>query len=373
MRTVILYNTSWYVYLMRRNLISALREAGHDVSVVAPVDEYTGRVMSLGVNFYPIEMNGVGRNPLQELRSIRDIRATLNRIKPSAVLSFTVKCNLYAGLCRRGLTFRHIANISGMGEGFDTRGDGRTAVTTKALTTLYRFALSRTEHLFFQNQDDLTYCAAQGLTRSEQARWIPGSGVDLRAFPYVGVTENARRRFLMFGRILPKKGYHHYLEAAERITRDGKSRAEFWILGAPDQQRPESVQLMREIERAHRKGIVHYHPPTDDVRPIVQKADVVVLPSTYNEGVPRSLLEALASGKPIITTQWKGCRDTVEPGRNGHLIEPRSTTALTEAMRAMLEAPSEQLHEMGRASRQIAERRFDEKLVVRAYLEALGA
>lgn len=377
MRTVILYNTSWYVYLMRRNLIAALQNAGHAVSVVAPVDGYTGRVISLGVDFHPIEINGVGRNPLQELRTLRDIRRTLTRIKPSSVLSFTVKCNLYAGLCKRIIPFRHIANISGLGEGFDGDGNGRAALTAKALATLYRIGLSRTDHLFFQNRDDLQYCAANGLARSDHARWIPGSGVDLRTFPYIGVNSGPQLRFLMFGRLLPQKGYRHYLIAAERLRHryekhPHERRPEFWILGAPDPQRPESVELLREIERAHRRGVVHYHPATDDVRPIVQKADVVVLPSTYNEGVPRSLLEALASGKPIITTDWKGCRDTVDHGHNGHRIKPHSTEALTDAMEAMLRMPPERLREMGEASRKIAEERFDERVVLQAYLEAVG-
>jgi glycosyltransferase involved in cell wall biosynthesis len=177
----------------------------------------------------------------------------------------------------------------------------------------------------------------------------------------------------MFGRLLPKKGFGRYLDAATELKARYGESAQFWILGAPDSERAESRKLFERILKAHSLGVIRYINPTDDVLPYLQDADAIVLPSTYNEGVPRSLLEALACGKPIITTDWKGCRETVQNGRNGVLVRPHDTQSLTRALQQMIECSKETLSEYGLRSRSLAESRFDERLVFNAYLKALGA
>jgi glycosyltransferase involved in cell wall biosynthesis len=366
MRAVILYNTSWYVYLLRRNLIEKLRKAGIDISVVAPKDTYTDRVRQLQVDFIPITMSQTGKSPLRELETLTQIYVTLRALKPDAVLSFTVKCNLYAGLCRSRLQFRHIANISGTGDLFDG-----TSLLDRFAKGLYGRALRHTHKVFFQNGDDQRTFLKNGLVQAEQSEVIPGSGVDLSHFYPMSRDTRPYRAFLMFGRILPKKGFGRFLDAATDLkARYGKS-AQFWILGAPDSERSESRQLFERILRAHEDGIVRYINPTDHVLPHLHEADAVVLPSTYNEGVPRSLLEALACGKPIITTDWKGCRETVENGQNGLLVAPHDTESLTRALRRLIECSEETLVEYGLRSRALAEARFDEQLVLDAYLNAV--
>jgi glycosyltransferase involved in cell wall biosynthesis len=238
--------------------------------------------------------------------------------------------------------------------------------------SLYRVALTKTDHLFFQNEEDLALCANEGLIPRERARVIPGSGVDLSAY-----TPNARGRvsardFLIFGRLLPQKGFGDFLEAGRILRSEIGEQATFSILGSPDPDRPESIALYESIKSAHELGYIRYLGAVDDVRPVLSQCDVVVLPSTYNEGVPRSLLEALASGKPIITTDWKGCRETVVHGANGLLIPPHVPGALVAAMRHMIVASDEQIQRMGQASRVRAENRFDEKVVLAEYAKALG-
>jgi glycosyltransferase involved in cell wall biosynthesis len=175
----------------------------------------------------------------------------------------------------------------------------------------------------------------------------------------------------MFGRLLPKKGFYHFIRAAEELKRHYGDGVAFWILGAADPERQESQELLGNIMDAHACGTIRYLHATDDPRPYIQESDVVVLPSTYNEGIPRSLLEALASGKPIVTTDWKGCRETVEDGKNGFLVTPDSWQSLANALRALITCDYAQLGAFGSRSREIAEERFDEKLVLDAYHEAI--
>ncbi len=366
MRAVILYNTSWYVYLLRRSLIAHLQERGFQVSVVAPTDGYTERVRKLGVDFVPITMNQTGKSPLQDLESLSHVYAALRTIKPDVVLSFTVKCNLYAGLCRSRMMYRYIPNISGTGDLFDG-----SSIVDAVARRLYKTALRRAHTIFFQNRDDQCSFLEQRLARPDQAKLLPGSGVDLDTFRPLTKSQRPWRTFLIFGRILPKKGFGAYLDAASALKEQYGDSVQFWILGSPDPERADSRELFERILRAHTLGTIRYINQTDNVLPHIQEADVIVLPSTYNEGIPRSLLEALACGKPLITTDWKGCRETVEHGSNGLLVTPHSTDSLVRALQQFIECSEETLIEFGARSRALAEERFDERLVIDAYVRAL--
>jgi glycosyltransferase involved in cell wall biosynthesis len=363
----ILYNSCWYVYLLRRNLIQALRSRNCEITVIAPEDSYTTRVRALGVKYIPIKMSARGTSPLDEVRTVYEIYKALREAKPDAVLSYTVKCNLYAGLCNRLLPFSQIANVSGLGEGFDG------GLLNAIIGRLYRLSLGRTQKVFFQNPDDLASCVSLGLVPRESSALLPGSGVDLRNFePLTSSRDpNLPRTFLIFGRLLPKKGFYLFLNAARTLREKYKESVVFWVLGSQDPERPESEELYQEILRAHAEGSIRYLQSTDDVRPFLQEATAVVLPSTYNEGVPRSLLEALAMGKPIVTTDWKGCRETVRHGINGYLVQPDNQRSLTSALESMIKASPDALSAMGQASRKLAEDRFDEQRVISAYVEAL--
>jgi glycosyltransferase involved in cell wall biosynthesis len=172
----------------------------------------------------------------------------------------------------------------------------------------------------------------------------------------------------MFGRVIPKKGYNLFLEAARRIKQESSNKAEFWILGIQDTSRRESIELFRKILAYHDQKTITYIPPTDDVIPLIQQAHVIVLPSHYNEGVPRSLLEAMACGKPLITTDWKGCREAVDNGINGYLIKKEDLSSLIQAMKFFIHAQNDILYNMGMASRRKAEKEFDETIIISKYL-----
>lgn len=367
MRTVILYNSSWYVFLLRKNLIKSLQAAGHAVTVIAPIDRYTERVQQLGVDFIPIGIKGSASSPVQEAWTLAGIYRAIRDSRADTVLSFTVKCNLYAGLCRRLIDFKHVANVSGLGQLFDM-GVG----VRRGAHFLYRMALARTEVVFFQNAEDRARLNESGAVARGKSRVIPGSGVDLERFVPFQRAQRAQRAFLMFGRLLPKKGFDYFIEAASELRGRYADKVTFWVLGAVDPSRAESMQLLERINAAHAQGVIRYLQSTDDPLPFIQEADAVVLPSTYNEGVPRSLLEALACGKPVVTTDWKGCRDTVEHRKNGLLVKPNDATSLIEALDLLTTCNAELLESFGRHSRRMAEQRFDERLVLDAYLESVS-
>lgn len=337
--------------------------------MVAPEDAYTQRVKRLGVAFAPISMTRSGKAPFGEARTLGQIYRSLRTLNPDAVCSFTVKCNLYAGLCKKGgLRFRHIANVSGLGQLFDGESPWQRGIHAS-----YRFSLARTEHIFFQNKEDMTHLLARGVADPSRVSLIPGSGVDLTRFrPALRARRGNVRSFLMFGRLLPKKGFYLFLEAAKLLKQRYGERVVFWILGASDPERAESIELLAQIMEAHARGYVRYLQSTDDPLPFIQEADTIVLPSTYNEGVPRSLLEALACGKPVVTTDWKGCRETIEHGSNGFLVQPDSLDSLVAALDALVRCEDQELDQFGRRSRELAEERFDERRVIDAYHRVLG-
>jgi len=162
------------------------------------------------------------------------------------------------------------------------------------------------------------------------------------------------------------------MKVAEQVHAKYKHRAEFWIMGIIDKSRKESKQLIQQIMLLQERGVIKYISPRNDVVPVLQMVDVVVLPSQYNEGVPRTLLEAMACGKPIITTDWKGCKDTVDHGVNGYLVNVGDCRTLERYIIELINAPHDQLEKMGMASRKKAEKQFDERIVLRAYLNEIS-
>jgi len=368
MKISILANTSWYVYNFRKNLIRTLQENGHEVSVVAPFDDYVDRLTEMGVKHYGLPLSRRSVNPFREVVSCVQLFRLLRAIGPDIVLTFTVKCNLYTGICRRLLKFKQIVNISGLGEVFEKNG-----LINLLVSRLYNFALTGSKRVFFQNNEDMQMIVRRHLLPENLCKRIPGSGVDLDTFhPSSYLSNNEPRIFFMFGRLVPKKGYDLFMKAAENIRLAGNYNAEFWIMGIVDDSRKESKELFERIIALQRKGIIRYLPPSDDVAIVLQQVDVVVLPSEYNEGVPRSLLEAMACGKPIITTDWKGCKDTVEHGKNGYLIKVGDRADLNRYILQFLETRVEKLQQMGLESRKKVEKEFDERKVMKAYLSEIG-
>lgn len=365
-KVLIALNTAWNLVNFRAGLIRGLQGAGYEVVTVAPPDDHAPRLRELGCRFIPLAMDNQGTHPGRDLLLLWRLWRLLRKERPDVFLGYTVKPNIYGSLAAHALGIPVINNIAGLGAVFIKRN-----WLTRLVQGLYRRALSRSAKVFFQNEDDRRLFVEGGLVSAVVTDRLPGSGVDLARFSPVRWANAARKgmRFLLIARMLWDKGVGEYVEAA-RMVRRLHPDAEFCLLGFLDVQNPAAI-ARAQMDEWVAEGVVRYLGTADDVRPHVAEADCVVLPSYYREGVPRTLLEAAAMGRPIITTDAVGCREVVDDGVNGYLCHPRDAADLAEKMERMIALSPDEQAEMGRRGRDKMEREFDEQIVIRKYLEAV--
>jgi glycosyltransferase involved in cell wall biosynthesis len=362
-RIVVAANSSWNIVNFRTGLIRALQQAGYEPVVVAPPDATAEpRMAELQAQRVAVGIDRSGLNPLADLRLLGNYRRILKRLRPAAFLGFTVKPNIYGCIAAGSLGIPAIANISGLGTAFIRPGSLRAFVTL-----LYRIGLSRAAVVFFQNPDDRALFIERKMVRADQARLLPGSGVDLDRFapmpqPSGPVT------FLLIARLLGDKGVREFAAAA-RMLRAELPDARFQLLGPIDEGNRTAI-VRAELDSWVAEGVVEYLGETDDVRPYVAAASAVVLPS-YREGLPRTLLEAAAMARPLVATDVPGCREVVEDGVNGFLCQAMDSASLANAMKKLAEFSPSQRMVMGEAGRRKVQDKFSETVVIRAYLDAL--
>jgi glycosyltransferase involved in cell wall biosynthesis len=368
-RVAVVINTSWNIWNFRRGLVKALQAAGHEVLAIAPPDDYSGRLESeLGCRYVPILMENKGTNPIKDAQLTRRFLAIYKRERPDVVLHFTIKPNIYGTLAAKLAGVPSINNVSGLGTVFLIEN-----LVSKVARGLYRFAFRFPSKVFFQNNDDRELFIRYGLIRPERTGLVPGSGVNLARFrPQEGVGRAAGAPFvfLMVARVLYEKGIVEYFEAARQVRAAlGADNVRVQLLGGLDEAGGVGVPRAT-FEQWLTAGTVEYLGTSDNVAEHLHRADCVVLPS-YREGTPKTLLEAAACGKPLITTDVPGCRETVEHGRNGYLCQVRDAADLAAKLLLMAQLPPQRLAVMGEASRELAAEKFDEKLVLQQYLTAV--
>ncbi|KAA8981909.1 glycosyltransferase family 4 protein [Halospina sp. K52047b] len=357
-------NTSWYLYNFRRSTIRALNEAGYRVLCLAPRDEFSARLAELGAEYEPLPLDGKAVGPVGEVRSLMAIRRVVRRFQPVFVFNFTVKMNIYAGLVCAWAGIPFANNISGLGTAFI-----HDNWLFRRVRQVYGMVNRRAERLFFQNSEDQAVFRRYGLMGDVPTTLLPGSGVDLAHFEQAPMSESGPLAFLLIGRLLGDKGIREYADACRQLKGEGVP-ARCLLLGQLGVSNRTAIERA-EVEAWEREGILEYLGETDDVRPILREAHVLVLPS-YREGMPRTVLEAAAMGRPAIVTDVPGCREAIEPGVTGWLCEVRDSASLAARMRECCERPASELADFGVLARERMEARFSESIVVNAYLECLG-
>ena len=367
MKIIICLNTAWNLVNFRSGLIRALVLAGYDVVAVAPDDKYAAGLTALGCRFVPLHMENGGANPVKDaLLTWRFVRL-FTRERPDVYLGYTVKPNVYGSVAAHMLQIPVINNIAGLGVVF-----GKSGFLVKIVRTLYRLALGRSAKVFFQNNDDRLMFLAGALVRPEATDLLPGSGVDLGRFVAMALPSASagvtKFRFLLIARMLWEKGVGEFAEAAKLIKSEWP-QAECCLLGFLDVQNPGAISRA-QMDELVASGIT-YLGTSDDVRSEITQADCIVLPSYYREGTPRTLLEAAAMARPIITTDAVGCREVVDDGVNGYLCKVRDAADLAAKMEQMLSLSPEQRREMGLRGRAKMVAEFDEQIVIRKYLAAI--
>lgn len=361
---VLSINTSWNIVNFRRNLIARLQREGYDVVAIAPRDGHSEALIALGVRYFPIEIDSKGLSPVHDLKLAAAYIRILKEVRPVAFLGWTIKPNVYGSLAAHALGIPVINNISGLGTAFIKIG-----LVTRVVRLLYRIALVRSATVFFQNRHDRDLFVAQRLVRAPHTALLPGSGIDLTQFVPDPASEAATPVFLMVARLLRDKGVVEFADAA-RIVRETRPHVRFELLGFLDVQNRTAIDR-DTVEGWEHEGILHYRGEADDVRPYLARATAVVLPS-YREGMPRSLLEAAAMGRPLIATDVPGCTEIARAGENAFLCAPRDARSLADAMLGLLDLSADGRAAMGRRSREIAEREFDVSVVEARYLNAIA-
>lgn len=358
-------NTAWNVANFRIGLIAALQHAGYDVVAVAPADGHEAR---LACRFVSLPIDNGGTRPLRDALLLFRVVRLLRAERPNVFLGYTVKPNVYGSIACHWLGIPVINNIAGLGAAFV-----RTGWLTRVVSGLYRLALHRSAVVFFQNEDDRALFVAKRIVRAEQTVRLPGSGVDLLRFsvqpmPPFDALVPRPITFLLIARLLWDKGVGEFVQAARLLSGRGLN-VRFQLLGFLEVKNPSAV-ARDQVDAWCAEGLVEYLGTTDDVRPHIAAADCVVLPS-YREGVSRTLLEAAACGRPIVTTDTPGCRDVVEDGLTGLLCRVRDADDLAAKIEHMVEMGARARGEMGRHGRRKVEREFDEQLVIKMYLSAI--
>lgn len=352
----------------RGRLLQAMRDAGHEVAACAPGSppEVIEQLERWGVAYHPVNLERTGLNPLRDVTTFREFHALLKSIRPDVLFSYTIKPVIYGSAAARLAGTPHVYSmITGLGFAFSGSG-ARHRVARLGASLLYRLALRFNDKVIFQNRDDLTLFRKLGLLKPQtSALIVNGSGVDTRHFSPVAFPREPT--FLLLSRLIQDKGIREYAQAA-RILKSQYPEARFRLAGFID-DRPSAIkrsELLQWID----EGVIDYMGHLRDVRPALAETSVYVLPS-YREGLPLSVLEAMAMGRPIVTTDVPGCRETVRDGVNGYLVPARSANDLANAMKRFITNP-DSIAEKGRASRQMAESRFDVREINRTVLDAMA-
>jgi glycosyltransferase involved in cell wall biosynthesis len=341
---------------------------GHLVTAMAPaIDENTAAALrSLGATPVSVALGRTSINPIEGLRAGRELRRMLREMQADVLIAYTIK-PIVVGVpaARAAGVKRAVALVTGLGYAFTGGREPKRLISRAAATLLYRRAFTKSDVAVFQNENDRADFARMGVLPTKvKSILVNGSGVDIDH--YAPSPPPAEPSFLMIARLLGDKGVREYGEAARRLKQLHPSVTNSLVGGIGNE--PDAISR-EELNRFIGWGI-DYLGAQADVRPFIAGHSVYVLPS-YREGTPRSVLEALSTGRAVITTDAPGCRQTVEHGRNGLLVPPRDSDALFEAMRHLVENP-QLIAPMGAASRHIAEDKYDVRKVNAALLTAAG-
>ena len=376
MKKIVLFaNTAWYLYNFRLPLALTLVKHGWDVVLIAPHDKYVAELRSKGFTVIELNMERRSLNPLQEMTLVLQLRQLLTELKPDVIFNFTVKCVVLGSFAARLAGVRRRINaVAGLGSVFssDTLSMKLLKPFVRALLTLS--LAGKNARCIVQNPDDQALFLRHHITSPDHLHLIKGSGVDGDRFrPVVSAPcshvfnahSATKPRILFASRLLKSKGVGYFINAAGQMG----ERYEFCIAGQPDPGNPESLQQQDLDQLGNRNITLLGH--VDDMAALLQSMDLVVLPSLYGEGVPRILVEAAASGLPAIAFDAPGCREIIQDGHNGYLVEPGNQQALNTAIASAFTS-SDHYQAMASASREHFLSQFEQQTVISATISTIN-
>ena len=356
----------------RLPLIKELISKGNVVSVATTkykfLENLQNKLIDLGVNIYTFSLSRSGLNFIQDYKSFQEIRKIIKNCKPDIIISYTAKPVIYTGIILKSFSkITYYPLITGLGYAFTEGNTFKRKILKYLMIKLYKEGLKSAAKVIFQNKDDESlFYKLKIIKKNNSTRVVNGTGVDLNAYPFSVLP--SKPIFLMISRLLVDKGVREYVEAA-KIVKSRIPNTIFQLAGYLDEN-PSGISL-KELQSWVKEGNIQYLGEIESVQFILKSCRYYVLPS-YREGTPRSTLEALSTGRPIITTDVPGCRETVIHKKNGLLVPPKNSEALAKAMIALLEEKDDKIKAMAEESYLIAKEKFQIEKVNKSILNIIG-
>lgn len=350
----------------RGDLIKEISEKGYEVVSICPQEGYEKELNELGSKFIKIYNKKDKISPIDNIKYFIKLYKIIKNEKPDKVLAYTIKPVIFGCLAAKKAGVKEVyALISGMGYVY-TKRNLKTKIIRLFTRLGYKKAFKCCKKVILQNNDDRKELIKNKYIERRKTEVIDGSGVNLERYKFCKLPD--KMNFLMISRMIETKGIREYFKAA-KIIKEKYKDVKFVFIGAMDTK--QDAMSKKELDEYIKNGIVEYHEETNDVQSFMKECKVFVLPSYYREGIPRTLLEALAMGRPIITTNSIGCKETIKENKNGFLIKPKSVEELVNKIQWCIEN-NEKLEQMGIESYKYCKERFDVKIINKKMLEIMN-
>ena len=357
-RILVLTNNIGGLHSFRKEVMKAIVDAGYEVYISEPDDDERVKYFEeIGCRIIKTDFNRRGMNPIADFKLMLKYRRMIKRLKPKAVLSYTIKPKIYGGIACRLTGTPQLANVTGLGDAMENGG-----WLQKLTIGLYKVGIGKARCVFFQNATNKQFCEAHGIV-GRKARLLPGSGVNLEHHRFQELPPDGIIKFLFISRLLRDKGTEEFFEMAKSIKAKYEN-TEFQILGWCEGDYQQQLDELVEI------GVVRYLGSTSDVRPYLRDVHCTIMPS-YHEGMSNVNLESAANGRPVITTDVPGCRETVDDGVSGFLVKARDAQSLIDGVERFIKLPYQEKRVMGGEARKKVEREVDRHIVIDSYLRAI--
>ena len=358
MKIAVLSSHTPSLFWFRMDMMLSFKDLGHEVVAIGnePAEKWADKFDEQGIKYIAAEISRNGTNPLKDLKTLKSLKAILKQERPDKVFTYQAKTVIYGGIAANKIGITEVYPlIAGIGSVF-LSNDIKSKIIRFILKTEYRYAMRKSPKIFFQNNDDVKVFTDNNIIKKDKTVILNGSGVNLEKFTQKPLPNGTS--FLCISRLIKDKGVYEYLKAA-RIVKGKHPNARFLLVGPydsnPSALKPEELQPYLD------DGIIEYFGEASDVRPYLAMCNVFVLPS-YREGTPKTVLEAMATGRAIITTDATGCRETVTNGENGYLVPIKDVDALSAAMIDLIEN-SDKISQMADKGLELVKQKFDVKIV----------
>ncbi|NLL63282.1 MAG: glycosyltransferase family 4 protein [Ruminococcaceae bacterium] len=359
MTVLIVANADIGLYKFRKELLEELVKE-NEVYIALPKGEFYEELIAIGCHFIVTELERHGTNPAKELKVVLLYKNIIEKVKPDIVFTYTIKPNVYAGMVCAYLNVPYVANVTGLGTAVENSG-----LMQIITLNLYRFGLRKAQKVFFQNTANRDFMIAKKVVKGSHDI-LPGSGVNLDDYTVFDYPNRETIDFIFVSRIMKEKGIDQYLDAAKEI-REKYPETRFHICGFCEQDYEE------KLKKLNADGTIIYHGFIKNMTVVYRQMSCTILPTYYPEGLSNVLLESAASGCPIITTDRPGCREVVDNGKNGYLVEEKNSKDLIEKIEMFLSKSVEERKQMGLAGRKKVEKEFNRQIVIEKYLAEINS